>query len=47
MTSTKEILDRRLKALDARDLGGILADCAPDIVALTPASFFTRRGFRR
>ena len=44
MTSTKEILDRRLKALDARDLDGILADCAADIVALTPAGFFSRDG---
>jgi hypothetical protein len=41
MASTKEILDRRLKALDARDLDGILADCAADIVALTPAGFFS------
>ena len=44
MTSTRDILDRHLKSLDARDLDTIVADYAVDTVALTPAGFFSTDG---
>jgi ketosteroid isomerase-like protein len=47
MNSTTEVLDRHLKSLGARDLDGIVADYAADVVALTPGGFFSPDGILR
>jgi ketosteroid isomerase-like protein len=36
MKSTKEIIDRHLKAFGERDLKGVLADYAPGVIFFTP-----------
>ena len=47
MTSTKEVLDRHLMSFGNRDLEGILADYAPDILLLSPPVFFSPHGISK
>ena len=44
---TAEVLERHLQSLNAGDLDAIIADYAPDVVALTPGGFFSPDGILR
>jgi ketosteroid isomerase-like protein len=44
VASTKEVLDRHLKFFGVRDLDGIMADYAPEVVLLSPRGAFSPDG---